>query len=140
MWRNVLLLQLRRCDAQTGGRRRRFNTKGTDVAVSAPKRTKSHTGLQPHDARGLAVIETLRATFARQGIHESRSDAQEGYYFVVGAPGEVSLQYNEIDDGATPLRRNGTALLKCCHELARHGFAFTLFMSPRTATLHVRSD
>jgi hypothetical protein len=112
------------------------------VAVSAPKRANSmNTGLEEGERRTHTVIETLRATFARQGIHESHSDAQEGFYFAAGGHGEVSLQYNEIHyDGVTRLNRNETALLMCCHELARHGFTFTLFMSPRTAALHVRSD
>jgi hypothetical protein len=91
------------------------------------------------------MLQTLREVLAVQGVCESYSGEQEGFYFVVEDRGEISLHYNDIEQErlsacAAPLRRDEAGLLKCCYEIARRGYALTLVMSPRTLTLHVRCD
>jgi hypothetical protein len=76
----------------------------------------------------------------RAGVRESHSEAQGGFFFAAGADGEVCLEYNEAEResrpvGAALLRRRDVAVLNGCDELARHGYAFTLFLSPRTLSL-----
>jgi hypothetical protein len=133
----------------------------TRVAVGAAKRNNEDTSLQvgnetqpldSTDTRGLdddlrarSMIQTLREMLARQGVCESYSGDQEGFYFGLEDRGEISLRYNDVErEGvstcATPLRRNEAGLLKFCYELALRGYAFTLIMSPRTLALHVQCD
>jgi hypothetical protein len=95
--------------------------------------------------RTAVLVETLRTAFVRAGVRESHSEAQEGFFVSAGASGEVCLEYNEVERegrpaGAALVRRRDVAVLNCCDELARHGYAFTLFLSPRTLSLTVRTD
>jgi len=99
----------------------------------------------PVDDRTALLIETLRTAFVRAGVRESHSPAQEGFYFSAGGPDEVCLEYNEAAREGRPgsaalVRRRDVAVLNCCDELARHGFSFTLFLSPRALALTARSD
>jgi hypothetical protein len=97
------------------------------------------------EERTQALLETLRAAFVRAGARESRSEAQDGFFFVDGEPGTVCLEYSASErEGPVSriavLRRRDVAVLNCCAELARNGYAFTLFLSPRTLALTVRSN
>jgi hypothetical protein len=81
-----------------------------------------------------AIAETLRARFAESGVPESSEETQEGFYFAIEDDDEVVVHYNAVE------RRAPTAWFDCCLHLSQNGYAVTLFLSPRTATVAVRSD
>jgi hypothetical protein len=131
------------------------------VATAAPKVAQTDTSLRVgppgppggsseasavyDDRRARATIQTLRELFAEQGVCESHSSEEEGFYFAIESAVEVSVHYQGIEQqrasaSAPPLRRNEVGLLKCCNELGQRGYGLTLFMSPRTLTLYVRYD
>jgi hypothetical protein len=80
------------------------------------------------------IAETLRARFAESGVPESLEETQEGFYFAIEDDGEVLVHYNAVEGSAQ------IPWFDCCLHLSRNGYAVTLFLSPRTATLAVRSD
>lgn len=97
------------------------------------------------EERANELVETLRAALVCAGARESRSAGQDGLYFVGDGDGTVCLEYCEPDrKGSLPpaalLRRRDVAVLHCCPELARLGHPFTLFVSPHTLSLTVRTD
>jgi len=115
------------------------------VTVAVLDNAHDPTGGPSEDDHRTALVEMLRTALVRAGARESRSDTQDGFYFVDGEPGTVCMEYSEPErDGplsrAALVRRRDVAVLNCCAELARHGYAFSLFLSPRTLTLTVRTD
>jgi hypothetical protein len=95
--------------------------------------------------RGRTVVEQLRKILEREGIRGSCSADQEGIFFAIEGPDEVSLQYNLSEDkSASPTaassRKARNELVRCCSVIADFGFAVTLILSPRTLALFVRSE
>jgi len=91
------------------------------------------------------VVEQLREILAREGIRASSSADQEGIFFAIEGPDEVSLLYNLSEDkNASPIAASfqmaRNDLVRCCSVIADLGFAVTLILSPRTLALFVRSE
>jgi hypothetical protein len=95
--------------------------------------------------RNRTVVAQLRETLEREGIRGSCSADQEGVFFAIEGPDEVSLQYNMSEDktaspaGASSQKARND-LVRCCSVIADLGFAVTLILSPRTLALFVRSE
>jgi hypothetical protein len=95
--------------------------------------------------RGRTLVAQLREILEREGIRGSCSADQEGFFFAIEGPDEVSLQYNLSEDksaspGATSSQKARNDLVRCCSVIADLGFAVTLILSPRTLALFVRSE
>jgi hypothetical protein len=88
----------------------------------------------PKESAGSALAETLRAAFAESGVPESLDEIQEGYYFAIEDDDEVLVHYNAAQN------RAGTSWFDCCLHLSQNGYTVSLFLSPRTAALAVRSE
>jgi len=95
--------------------------------------------------RGRTAVAQLREILEREGIRGSCSADQEGVFFAIEGPDEVSLQYNLSEDksvspGAASSQKARNDLVRCCSVIADLGFAVTLILSPRTLALFVRSE
>lgn len=88
-----------------------------------------------------AMLQKLRETLSAEGVPESRSADEEGYYFVVESRRDVSVHYHNPRGGAatdvSASRPIHIGLLKCCDEMAMRGYTTTLILSPRTFALHI---
>jgi hypothetical protein len=105
-------------------------------------RDECESAPQAASTEGRELSEIVRRVLVREGVRESRSDDEEGVFLVVESRSEVSLQYHTARrDGLLSVdvpHRAQAEVLKCCAALARHGFALTLVLSPRTLALYVR--
>jgi hypothetical protein len=107
------------------------------VSVVVPKANQDETVLEINPfgrTRARETARTLREILCDQGLSESFSATDEGFYFVAEGAAEVTIYYNA--DGET----QNVGLLKCCSAIAQHGFALTLFLSKRTSAIFVRDD
>jgi len=99
----------------------------------------------PAERRGSTpeTVRMLREILAGQGLRESLSTDDEGFYFVAEDAAEVSIYYNASEQNrpAPPARarESEAGLLKCAQTLAQRGFTLTLFLSGRTSALFVRN-
>ena len=96
-------------------------------------------------ARCRTILQTLRSLLAKQNLPESVDPEDEGFYFVVEDRSQISLQYNSVSlkpcsASLAASRRQRTGFFKYCNELARRGYAFSMFISPRTLVLYIDVD
>jgi hypothetical protein len=94
------------------------------VSVTASRVSKGRAG---------TTVRTVREILVGQGLRESLSAADEGFFFVEGAD-ETAVYYNAIG------HKRDAGLLKCCDALAQRGFTLTLFLSARESGLFVREE
>jgi hypothetical protein len=89
------------------------------------------TVVSPNDKQE-DTLAVLREILSDQGLSESLSSSDEGYYFVAERAGEIAIYYNAVGE----MREAG--LLTCCRALARRGLTLSLFLSERTSALFVK--